>query len=233
MISYHLRHLSSIRKGAPVLVCAAILALAASTPALAAPTGNFLNFGQCPLANPEVSRCIYLTTTGKEFSIGTTKVPINKTITFQGGTIVNAKTGAETFVGAANGETLSKTPLAVPGLPGVTATLELIANPGISLIDFVNAEGVALSLPLRIHLNGSLLGSSCYVSPVTFNLTTGTPSPPLPNEPIAGSPGAIEVYEEGTLLIAFNNKLVDNAFSEPAVKGCGGAYAFIIEPILN
>jgi len=42
-------------------------------------------------------------------------VPITNTFTLQGGAIENEETGAEAFVGALNGETLSKTPQNVPG----------------------------------------------------------------------------------------------------------------------
>jgi hypothetical protein len=50
-----------------------------------------------------------------EIKLGSQAVPIVSTQTLQGGFIENRKTGAVTFVGAANGETLSKTPQKVPG----------------------------------------------------------------------------------------------------------------------
>ena len=131
-------------------------------------------------------------TTSGEFTVGKKTVPINKTITLQGGTIENEETGALTFVGAENGETLSKTALYVPGglfgtkppeswpqeakerfeeminkgLTGVTETTEL-AKPasdiGISTNNLLAEEGVALSLPVKVKLSNVFLGSSCYV----------------------------------------------------------------------
>src|SRR4029077_5462013 len=49
-------------------------------------------------------------------TVGKKTVPINKTITLQGGAVQNPETGEIVqFVGAENGETLSKTALYVPG----------------------------------------------------------------------------------------------------------------------
>jgi hypothetical protein len=263
MIRDHLRHLAGLRKGALVLAAASMLALAVAAPALATPKGNYAVFAQCPLTNPEVNLCAFIQSSGGEFVIGSKTVPVNKTITLQGGVIVNLETGEETFVSAANGETLSKTPLTVPGglfgikapeswpkwlqewfnkqinegITGVTATAELVGNPGINRSNLLNREGVALSLPMRLHLNNAILGSSCYLgsksSPVTFNLTSGTTEPPLPNTPIKGRLGEIEVLEGGNLVIVKNNKVVDNAFSAPGVEGCGGILSFFIDPLVN
>ena len=92
--------------------------LGLASPALAVehhPTGDFAPFADCPLSNPSVTSCIVANTTSGEFTVGKKTVPINKTITLQGGTITNPETGELTFVGAENGETLSKTALYVPG----------------------------------------------------------------------------------------------------------------------
>jgi hypothetical protein len=263
MITDHLRHLAGLRKAALVSAAASMLALAVAAPAMAAPKGEFEVFAQCPLKNPAVNLCFYATSTGGEFNIGTKKVPINKTITLQGGSIVNPETGAETFVAAANGETLSKTPLTVPGglfgikapeswpkwlqewfnkqinegLTGVTATSELVGTPGISRSNLLSAEGVALSLPVRIKLGNAILGNECYIgsksSPITFEFTTGTTSPPKPNEPITGRIGELEINKTFTLVTIKNNKLVDNSFSSPGAEGCGGFFSFFIDPLVN
>jgi hypothetical protein len=92
--------------------------LAVASPALAAehhPTGNFAPFKDCPLGNASVTQCIIADTSSGEFTVGKKTVPITKTITLQGGTIPVGETGEVTFVGAENGETLSKTALPVPG----------------------------------------------------------------------------------------------------------------------
>jgi hypothetical protein len=262
MIKDCLRRLANLRNGVLVLSAASMLALAIVAPAMAS-SKEFAPFAQCPTKNPSVSLCFFITSTGREFIIGNKTVPVNKTITLQGGSIVNEETGAETFVPAANGESLSKTPLTVPGgllgikaptwwpkfiqewfnkqinegLTGVTATAELVANPGISRANLLNAEGVALSLPVRLHLNNAILGSECYLGskahPVTFNLTTGTTSPPAPNKPITGTVGELKFNEAFTLVTISGNVVVDNAFSAPGTEGCGGIFSFVINELVE
>lgn len=263
MIIDHLRRLASPRKAVLLAAAASMLALAVAAPAMATPKGDFAVFAQCPLSNPEVNLCFFVQSTGKEFIIGTKTVPVNKTITLQGGSILNEETGAETFVPAANGETLSKTPLTVPGglfgikapewwskeaqewfnkqinegLTGVTVTAELVGNPGISRTNLLFQEGVALSLPVRLHLNNVILGSNCFIgsksNPVTFNLTSGTTSPPAPNTPISGAVGELEFKDEFQLVIIKGNRVVDNAFSAPGAEGCGGSFSSVINPLVN
>ena len=262
MINDYLRRFAGLRT-AVLLAAASMLALALAAPAMATPKGDFAVFAQCPIKNPEVNLCVFVQSSGGEFIIGSKTVPVNKTITLQGGSILNEETGAETFVAAANGETLSKTPLTVPGgltgikaptwwpkewqewfnkqinegLTGVTATAELVGNPGISRTNLLFQEGVALSLPVRLHLNNAILGSSCYLGskahPVTFNLTTGTTSPPAPNKPISGAVGELEFLDEFTLVKIRGNKVVNNAFSAPGTEGCGGFLAFLVNPLVE
>ena len=93
-----------------------LLALFAATSALATPKGIFKRFSDCPLSTPGVTLCQYAETTGGEFAIGTTKVPINKTIVLQGGGIETGKEINEYFlVPATDGNSLSKVELNVPG----------------------------------------------------------------------------------------------------------------------
>jgi hypothetical protein len=182
-----------IKRAIPALAIP-VLALALASPAFATehhPTGAFAPFADCPLSNAAVTQCIVASTTSGQFTIGKKTVPINKTITLQGGTIPN-ETGELTFVAAEDGNTLSKTPLAVPGgllgieapkswpkelqerfnefinkgLTGVTETTEL-AGPAsaikLSTTNLIFEEGVALQLPVKVKLSNPFLGSSCYV----------------------------------------------------------------------
>jgi hypothetical protein len=198
MINSHVGRLAGIRKrmlvvAVALMVPAATLGLA--SPALATehhPKGAFAPFADCPLSNSSVTQCIVASTTSGEFTVGKKTVPINKTITLQGGTIENPETGELTFVGAEDGNTLSKTALTVPGgllgiqapktwpkelqekfnkfinegLTGVTETTEL-AKPAsaikLSVQNLLFEEGVALQLPVKIKLSNPFLGSSCYV----------------------------------------------------------------------
>jgi hypothetical protein len=122
----------------------------------------------------------------------------------------------------------------------VTATTEL-AKPAsaiaINTNNLVNADGVALSLPVKVHLENPLLGSSCYVGseahPIVLNLTTGTTSPPAPNKPISGKVGEIKFKDGFAFTEIVDNTLVDNAFAAPEATGCGGLFSFLIDPIIN
>lgn len=89
-------------------------ALAAAASAQAAPTKDYAVFAQCPTATPGISICTYAQTTSGEFAIGSTKVPISKTVTLQGGGIEIAE-NTYALLPAKNGESLSKTELNVPG----------------------------------------------------------------------------------------------------------------------
>jgi hypothetical protein len=178
-----------------IAVAALVVPLAVTSPALATthhPTGEFAPFADCPLSTPGLSDCVLSEASKGEFTVGNKTVPINKVITLQGGFIVNEKTGALEFVGAEDGNTLSKVPLYVPGglfgieppkswskeakerfeeminkgLTGVTATTELAApasDIGLSTENLIDEEGTALSLPVKIKLSNFLLGESCYV----------------------------------------------------------------------
>jgi hypothetical protein len=129
----HGRGLASIRKRTLVMAAMALIvpvtALASASPAMAEPTGIFKIFNQCPTEVPVVTLCSYAQTTSGEFSIGSTKVPITKTITLQGGDIPtgNPENEREFFAfPAKNGESLSKTELNVPG----------------GLLDFIKCEEI-------------------------------------------------------------------------------------------
>jgi hypothetical protein len=255
---------------------ATVALLALASPALATPKGIFAVFAQCPTSTSGVFLCQYAQTTSGEFAIGSTKVPINKTITLQGGGIpIPGQLNRYTLAHAKNGETLSKTELNVPGglaslinceeikggglveilergtcktifengVTGVTATTELVdteSNPAIIDIGaLAEAEGTAITLPIRVHLKNPLLGEGCYIgsasSPIQLHLTTGTTSPPPPNKSISGKPGnAKAVEEKGRELTEITeNSLVDNAFSVPVAEGCGGLVSFLLDPIID
>jgi len=95
---------------------AMLAALAITSSAMAAPKGIFSVFAQCPTSTKGVTLCQFGQTTSGEFVLGKTKVPINKTITLQGGAIETGKSLNEYYlVPAKNGESLSKTELNVPG----------------------------------------------------------------------------------------------------------------------
>jgi hypothetical protein len=157
------------------------------------PTGEFAPFADCPLSNPVTEWCVLAKTEGGEFVISKEKVPVVNTITLQGAFHENASTGVLEFLGAEDGNTLSKTPQKVPGglaglvkcneitnfferlaceitfengLTGVNATTELAApatSIGLNLVNLIEETGTALSLPVKLHLENPFLGSNCYI----------------------------------------------------------------------
>jgi hypothetical protein len=270
MIQNQVARILRFRKHAVLLVLSALLPLALAAPAMAVvhhPKGDFAPFADCPLSNPATELCLFAQTESGEFVIGNTKVPITKTITLQGGIHENLTTELQEFIAAEDGNTLSKTPQAVPGglaglfackeisniieriacevtfengLTGVNATTELAApasSIGISIQNLIEGTGIALSLPVKVHLENPFLGSSCYIGsnahPINIPLTTGTTSPPLPNKPISGSVGKVEFKDEFTLGIIRENKLVNNSYAAPGTEGCGGVFSFLLDPLIN
>lgn len=262
MITYRVAR--AVRRRALVLVCGAALAATLGF-AAAAEANPFEVFSDCPLTAPGLAACVHAETTSGEFTVGTTTVPINKTIVLQGGIIQKFTENeaeevvvTEEFVGAADGNTLSKTALNVPGgllgikcgeisneferfvcevvfenkLTGVTATTELAApasSIGINEGNLLNATGTALSLPVKVKLSNPLLGEECYI---------GSNANPVVLElttgksgSLTGSPGKIKVVNG--LLTDEENSLVNNTFAAPEAKGCGGVFSFLVDPLVN
>jgi hypothetical protein len=126
------------------------------------------------------------------------------------------------------------------GVTGVNATTELAAPAStvtLSLTNIVAQSGTALTLPVKVHLENPFLGGSCYIGsnahPIVIELTTGTTSPPPPNTPITGSPGEFKGNETETLVTLSKNVLVNNSFATGGAEGCGGLFAFLIDPLVN
>jgi hypothetical protein len=260
------RQLDTVKRGFMVALFGALLALGVSSSALAH-TGEFSKFNFCPSTNTEVKKCLYSVTVGGEIILGKKTTPIEVPVTLQGGYgKAAAGTHISKFYEATNGITLSKTPQNVPGgllgivppesspplvkllskfffenkITGVNATLEL-AKPAseieISEFNLTVEEGLALKLPVKVHLENPFLGSSCYVgsssSPLIWNLTTGETSPPGPNTSIKGSAGQLEGKEEDEIIALLGNELVENAWSAPEATGCGGILSFLVDPVIN
>ncbi len=256
----------AVRRNCLVMLGAAVAALCVSPVALAH-TGEFAKFNQCPSTTEGVKKCLDSVTNSGEIVLGSKKTPIEHAVTLQGGVgKENEETHIQPFFAASNGETLSKTPQAVPGgllgivppesspplvkllskyffensLTGVNATLELAKPASEIQLNTFNIDigsGVALKLPVKVHLENPFLGSKCYVgsssSPLIWNLTAGVTSPPEPNKSIEGKPGFIEFKEEFRILELSENTLVDNAWSAPGAEGCGGILSFLVNPIIN
>jgi hypothetical protein len=102
---------------AVMAVVAPLAAMAIASPALAEPKGIFKVFKDCPTEIPGNALCQFGQTTSGEFAIGTTKVPINQTITLQGGSVHTGGPNPNEYflLPAKDGNSLSKTELNVPG----------------------------------------------------------------------------------------------------------------------
>jgi len=216
------------------------------------PTGKYAKFKYCPYTNPATDACVYSTVTSGNFKLGNANVPITAAtpIIIQGGLGVPNEVGDNVFLPAVGAPSLSPTPLKVPGgliglvdtggfsgflislfnaavasVNDVYATAEVAGPVTFNASNFIGQTGVAIRLPLRVHLTNPFLGSSCYIgsttNPVNLRLTTGTTAPPLPNTPISGQSGTPDFQDGGQYIAFTGDKLVDNAFAAPAATNCG------------
>ena len=125
-IEYHVRRLAGTRRRAVIAVAlaATLATLGLASLAVAAPKGEYAVFADCPLSHAGLQGCIVARTESGKMVLGKRTVPIENTITLQGG--FEAKNPCNfpfsgkgecraPFVGAADGNTLSKTPQNVPG----------------------------------------------------------------------------------------------------------------------
>jgi hypothetical protein len=195
MTKHHIGRVAGLRGRILIAAMAGLASLAIASSASATehhPTGNFAPFKYCPLSNKATELCTVANTTSGSFTVGKRTVPINKTITLQGGLHENETTEELEFIAAEGAETLSKTPLFVPGgllnivapeflnkeqkekfekvinegITGVTATTELAAPASAIKLNTTNLifeTGTALQLPIKVKLGNVFLGNECYV----------------------------------------------------------------------
>lgn len=244
----------------------ALAALGLTGSASAKLVGEFTKFQQCPWASAGVKECLYVQSEAGEVRLGNITVPIEKQVVLQGGFGEPVK-GIAPFFAAKGGATLSKTPGWLPGgllrlvptaesptlvkglvvffvenaLTGANVTLELAqaaSNIEIGLANLTAGEGLALKIPIKVHLENPFLGKSCVIGsigkPLIWELTTGTTAPPEPNPPITGNPSeSEELLEEEQILKLNGNVLVDNEWSAPNADGCGAPLGFLVDPIVD
>ncbi|HEU5063269.1 MAG TPA: hypothetical protein VFT79_08990 [Solirubrobacterales bacterium] len=163
--------------------------------ASAAPTGEYARFAKCPTANTSVELCIYAETVSGVITTGKKSVPVKNKVILQGGLdpVQNGEIfGPLNFVGATDGNTLTKVPQPVPGgllgvtaptwwpkflqdlfnetinngFTGVTATMELAGPPSAIQFNLLNAflgNGIGLAMPVKVKLSNPFLGNNCYI----------------------------------------------------------------------
>lgn len=114
--------------------------------AVAAPTGGYAVFAQCPTHAADVNGCLYAPVEGGYITLDKTVVPIAKTMVLQAGLFREREPSVKYLAGALDGETLTKVGQSLPGgLFGspLTAVTELAAP--------------ASSISLNTGLGGDLL----------------------------------------------------------------------------
>jgi hypothetical protein len=252
---------------AALVALAALLA----APMASAHSGVYAEFNKCPSTNPAVKGCLYSNTYGGEVILGSKTVPIVNPVVLQGGVgKADPATGNEQFYAPTSGPALQPVAQPLPGglaglvnckqlgllrglcetvfengLTGVNTTLEL-AKPASAITvnegSIVFQSGVGLVLPVKVHLENPLLGSTCYIGsesePIIWNLTTGKTSPPAPNTSISGTAGKAEAVGEDEGILRLNGAtLVDNAWAAPGAHGCGSFLGvlgeLILDPVIN
>jgi hypothetical protein len=197
---------------AAMAIIAPVASLATASSALATPKGIFSIFANCPLATfkalgvpPGEALCTYNQTTGGEFAIGSTKVPINsgvnegKSITLEGGAIPtgNPENEVEYYaLPGANGQSFSKTELNVPG----------------GLLDLVNCEEIKGSGIWEIIERA---GCKAIFENKTTGVTATTESAANTSNPVILNEFALDV-EKGTALtlpvrVHLKNPLLGNS----------------------
>lgn len=223
--------------------------------------GEYSVFGECPLNRESISDCVYSVTTGGSVKLGNKTVPIKKTTTLQGG--FEGEGSGIKFYGAENGETLSKTPQAVPGgltgltaptwwpkflqdwfnglieegFTGVDATLE-IAGPTKGLTNItINTENLLTRKGTALGLPAKVHLENAILGP---NCYIGSDSKPVQINLTTGKDGALEgavgkvsFNEEFTITRVTGGKLVNGTFSAPETSGCGGIFSLLVNPFIS
>jgi hypothetical protein len=239
-----------------ILVAAALTALAsmaifASAANAAAPAAPYQGFAGCPSpSETEVAFCVRDEFTGGHIQLGSLTVPVSHPFALRGGSayftgafIGNSEAGITPvsqpipggILGMQTGNKQLEEAIAKSKVLSLSASVELAGTPG-------SLTGGNLALPIKLHLENPLLGSSCYIgsnaAPIQLNLTTGTTNPPAPAKPISGElGGAFE--EDPTLpevLTSRGGVYVDNTYAVPGANGCTltiGSHHVSINSLVN
>ncbi|GAA3645230.1 hypothetical protein GCM10022237_00840 [Nocardioides ginsengisoli] len=212
---------------------------------------NLSMYANCPVDNPAVASCVYIKTTNARLKVGKFDLRTQDPITLEFGLRYDENYNSIAVSPSNGAKILHSPPIAVPGgvlgIPGAGVgplaayvTPELTALPTIDINNLVLQQGTVLGLKLKAKVHNpftdvlSVLGPGCYIGsnthPIALNLTTGTTSPPPPNQPISG------VYHPGTAEgwgIRFDGvRAVDNAFAAPGASGCGTPLGYL-NPTVN
>jgi hypothetical protein len=226
------------------------------------PTGEYEQFGECPLNNENINDCIFSVSNGGFFTVGKKEVPLKNPVTLQGG--FEGESSEIKFYGAENGDTLSKTAQPVPGgLLGITAPtwwpkfiqewFNNLINEGFTGVTAtVELAGPTKGFLPNVHLNtenlifgeGTALGLPTKIhlqnAILGSNCYIGSDSSPVQinfttgtDGKLKGNPGTVTFNKTFTITTVSGGKLVNNSFAAPGVNGCGGIFSFFVDPLVN
>jgi hypothetical protein len=196
------------------------------------PAKGYEAFAGCPSPeeNPEAFVCLNTKITGGHFQMGSKDVPITKPMTLSGA--ANAEGNFVSSPAGGLSKAKQKVPGGVIGLTGLTWLLEFLGSEALTLYATTELAGQPkhvleppVSLPVKVHLENSVLGNNCYVgsntNPIQLSLDTGTTSPPPPNKPISGRSPEVPIETTNPTIVFINNgEFVDNSFAAPGASGC-------------
>jgi hypothetical protein len=182
---------------------------------------DFPNFSDCPTSTDAPS-CVDLQSTSGSLQVKNHRIDLGSSLEVRG-----AVAGDGTVVGPDGTSGLFSEPVEVPGgitgiafpskLNRLTVELKVVEGGSVSF----NAGTLDITAPVNLKVKSPLLGSCSVGSksdPIQLDLTTGTTSPPAPNQPISGSTGDL-TFQDGYL--EFDNASnVDNSFALPGAKNC-------------
>jgi hypothetical protein len=197
---------------------------------------DFPNFADCPTGAAGVTNCVDMQSTAGTLTIKKLNIDLGSSLEIRGGW--NLADGTVVAPDGTSG--VFSQPVDVPGgifgvdfpLPGNRLTLQ-VEKAGTGAIT-IDPTDLTITAPVKLALHNSILGN-CTIGtdakPVALSLTTGTTSPPAPNEPITGQIGDQQITPRA---ISFRgNRNVDNAFALGGAKGCNIAAAAIMDSALR
>jgi hypothetical protein len=162
------------------------------------PTGEYAQFGDCPLSKQSsgMHECLYSESSSGSFTIGKKTVPLVHPVVLQGGL---EQVNLPKFFPAEDGNSLPPVAQPVPGgllgieapswwpsflrdlfnetinngFTGVTATVEATNQNAIEVnsLNVLFGSGVAVKLPTRIKLSNPFLGNNCYIGSASNPVT--------------------------------------------------------------
>jgi hypothetical protein len=226
--------MSNLRTRFAALAATAITAVVVLAPTAqgATPAPGYEQFAGCPTQaeDPEVRACLRATIKSGHFQMGSKDVPISKPIVLTGGRTESGDFRANSEGGLTHVK--QQVPGGVIGLTGLDWLVNFLNIEQLKLFAVTEAAGVPdlrnpdlIHLPIKVHLINPVLGNNCYVgsvsNPIQLHLTTGTTSPPPPNQPISGHGPEVIQMEPVREILEFNGiKYVDNSFAAPGATGC-------------